>query len=77
MREDCDRFSFLSAFGGRSLIFSFLSGTEDSIPGAFLYRWKGLRFEDKDGKTLLISRGVQDTLPLRWNSPREVLIVGI
>ena len=46
-------------------------------PGAFLYRWNGLRFEDKDGRTLLISRGVQDTLPLRWNCPREVLMVNI
>lgn len=46
-------------------------------PGAFLYRWNGLRFDDKDGRTLLISRGVQDTLPLRWNCPREVLIVDI
>jgi uncharacterized protein len=46
-------------------------------PGAFLYRWNGLRFDHKDGKTLLISRGVQDTLPLRWNCPREVLIVDI
>lgn len=44
-------------------------------PGAFLYRWNGLRFEDDDGRTLLISRGVQDTLPLRWNCPREALIV--
>jgi len=46
-------------------------------PGAFLYRWNGLRFDDQNGKTLLISRGVQDTLPLRWNCPREVLIVDI
>ncbi len=46
-------------------------------PGAFLYRWNGLRFDDQDGRTLLISRGVQDTLPLRWNCPREVLIVNI
>jgi uncharacterized protein len=46
-------------------------------PGAFLYRWNGLRFDDEAGKTLLISRGVQDTLPLRWNCPREVLIVDI
>jgi len=46
-------------------------------PGAFLYRWNGLRFDSKDRKTLLISRGVQDTLPLRWNCPREVLIVDI
>ena len=46
-------------------------------PGAFLYRWNGLRFDQQDGQTLLISRGVQDTLPLRWNCPREVLIVDI
>jgi predicted MPP superfamily phosphohydrolase len=46
-------------------------------PGAFLYRWNGLRFDDEDGRTLLISRGVKDTLPLRWNCPREVLIVDI
>lgn len=44
-------------------------------PGAFVYRWNGLRFDDKDGGTLLISRGVQDTFPLRWNCPREALIV--
>jgi len=46
-------------------------------PGAFLYRWNGLRFDESDGRTLLISRGVQDTLPLRWNCPREVLVVEI
>ncbi|HEX7860217.1 MAG TPA: metallophosphoesterase [Verrucomicrobiae bacterium] len=46
-------------------------------PGAFLYRWNGLRFDDKEGRTLLISRGVQDTLPFRWNCPREVLMVDI
>ena len=46
-------------------------------PGAFVYRWNGLRFDDRDGRTLLISRGVQDTLPLRWNCPREVLLVKV
>ena len=45
-------------------------------PGAFFYRWNGLRFDEGE-KTLLISRGVQDTLPIRWNCPREVLIVDI
>jgi hypothetical protein len=45
-------------------------------PGAFFYPWNGLRF-DEEGKTLLISRGVQDTFPLRWNCPREVLLVEI
>ena len=46
-------------------------------PGALLYRWNGLRFDDQDGRTLLISRGVQDTLPFRWTCPREVLMVDI
>jgi predicted MPP superfamily phosphohydrolase len=46
-------------------------------PGAFLYRWNGLRFDNGGGGTLLISRGVQDTVPLRWNCPREVLLVDI
>ena len=46
-------------------------------PGAFLYRWNGLRFDDEAGRTLLISRGVQDSLPFRWNCPREVLMVDI
>ena len=57
--------------------FVFFEHSGRLYPGAFLYRWNGLRFEDKDGKTLLISRGVQDTLPLRCNCPREVLIVDI
>jgi uncharacterized protein len=46
-------------------------------PGAFVYPWNGLRFETQDGKALLISRGVQDSFPLRWNCPREVLVVDI
>jgi uncharacterized protein len=45
-------------------------------PGAFAYRWNGLRFEDNDS-TLIVSRGVQDTLPLRWNCPREVIAVDV
>ena len=45
-------------------------------PGAFLYRWNGLRFHD-GARTLLVSRGVRDTLPLRWNCPREVILVEI
>ena len=43
-------------------------------PGAFLYRWNGLRFHE-NGSTLLVSRGVRDTFPLRWNCPREVIVV--
>ncbi|HCU25794.1 MAG TPA: hypothetical protein DF383_12320 [Deltaproteobacteria bacterium] len=46
------------------------------FPGAWLNRWNGLRFE-KPGATLLVSRGVSDTIPLRWNCPREVLLCTI
>ncbi len=42
-------------------------------PGAFFWRWNGLRFDEK-GSTLLVSRGVSDTIPIRWNCPREVLL---
>jgi predicted MPP superfamily phosphohydrolase len=45
-------------------------------PGAFAYRWNGLRFQENSG-TLLVSRGVRDTLPVRWNCPREVLAVDL
>ena len=45
-------------------------------PGAFAYRWNGLRFEE-NGTTLLVSRGVRDTVPLRWNCPREVIVVNL
>ena len=41
-------------------------------PGAFLYRWNGLRFLD-GGTTMLVSRGVSDTLPVRFACPTEVL----
>lgn len=44
------------------------------FPGAFLSRWNGLRFE-RQGSTLLVSRGMTDLFPLRWNCPREVLDV--
>jgi predicted phosphodiesterase len=42
-------------------------------PGALVYRWNGLRFAS-GGATLLVSRGAADTLPVRWNCPREVLL---
>lgn len=42
-------------------------------PGAWFYRWNGDQFQR--GKcTMLVSRGVNDTLPIRWNCPREVLL---
>lgn len=41
-------------------------------PGAFVYRWNGPRFQ-VNRTTVLVSQGVNDTFPLRWNCPREVL----
>lgn len=41
-------------------------------PGALFSRWNGLRFAI-GAATLLVSRGVADTLPLRFNCPREVV----
>lgn len=42
-------------------------------PGAWFYRWNGARFEAGES-VMLVSRGVHDTLPIRWNCPREVLV---
>ncbi len=41
-------------------------------PGAFFSRWNGLRFA-LGSATLLVSRGVADTLPVRFRCPREVV----
>jgi uncharacterized protein len=45
-------------------------------PGAWFYRWNGARFTD-GGSTMLVSRGVHDTLPIRWNCPREVILCSL
>lgn len=45
-------------------------------PGALFSRWNGLRFE-LGATTLLVSRGVADTLPLRFRCPREVITCAI
>jgi hypothetical protein len=42
-------------------------------PGAWFYRWNGLRFQDGHC-SLVMSRGVSDSFPLRWDCPREVLL---
>jgi hypothetical protein len=41
-------------------------------PGALIYRYNGLRFHEA-GATMIVSRGAADTLPIRWNCPREVI----
>jgi predicted MPP superfamily phosphohydrolase len=45
-------------------------------PAVWFDRWHGLRFSE-GAATMLVSRGVADTLPMRFNCPREVLLVEI
>ena len=45
-------------------------------PGAWLSRWNGLRFE-RESSVMLVSRGVTDLLPLRWNCPREIILADL
>lgn len=42
-------------------------------PGVWFYRWNGLRFDWHNG-AMIVSRGIADTLPIRWNCPREVIL---
>jgi uncharacterized protein len=46
---------------------------ERLYPAAWIYRWHGLRFAEW-GAVLLVSRGACDTLPVRFNCPREVIL---
>ncbi len=45
-------------------------------PAAWFHRWHGLRFRHGDAD-LLVSRGMADTFPFRFNCPREVLLCEI
>ncbi|HYC78851.1 MAG TPA: hypothetical protein VEI02_14595, partial [Planctomycetota bacterium] len=45
-------------------------------PGAWFNRWTGLRF-DVGATKLFVSLGLGDTLPLRWNCPREVVTLDL
>jgi predicted MPP superfamily phosphohydrolase len=45
-------------------------------PAVWLHPWHGLRFTDGDA-SLLVSRGVADTFPFRFNCPREILLCEI
>ena len=42
-------------------------------PGALFNRWTGPTFQVA-AMRLFVSRGLGDTLPLRWNCPREVIV---
>jgi uncharacterized protein len=45
-------------------------------PGAWFHRWHVLRFTDGRA-ALLVCRGAGDTLPIRFNCPREVIVCTI
>ena len=45
-------------------------------PGAWFYRYNGREFS-RQRTRMVVSLGVHDTLPIRWNCPREVLAVEI
>ena len=42
-------------------------------PGAWFYRWNGLRFTRRNS-VMLVSRGLRDAVPVRVNCPREVIL---
>jgi predicted MPP superfamily phosphohydrolase len=46
------------------------------FPGAWFARYTGPRFE-RAGSTMYVSRGLADTLPIRFRCPREVLLVTV
>jgi|GEM_PF-604753 len=47
-----------------------------SFPGAWFYKYNGLAFTQQKG-SLLVSRGLSDTIPLRWRTPREIILLEI
>lgn len=46
------------------------------FPGAWFYQWNGRRFVIGT-TTLLVSQGANDTFPLRWNCPREIIVCSL
>jgi predicted MPP superfamily phosphohydrolase len=45
-------------------------------PAVWVHRWHGLSFSDRDSR-MIVSRGVADTFPFRFNCPREVILCEI
>lgn len=56
--------------------FVFFKWRKRLFPGAFLYPWNVLRYEWQNS-TLIVSRGIIDTLPIRFNCPRELVLCKI
>lgn len=45
-------------------------------PGAWFFRWNGDIFH-QGSSTMIVGRGANDTMPIRWNCPREVIVCSI
>lgn len=56
--------------GGQCVLATY---SDKLYPAAWFNRWHGLRFRSA-GSLMLVSRGLADTLPMRFNCPREVLL---
>jgi predicted MPP superfamily phosphohydrolase len=79
--HDPKLFPFAVAAGYRLVLAGHLHGgqcvlaicQERLYPAAWLNRWHGLCFRSS-GSTMLVSRGLADIFPVRFNCPREVLL---
>jgi predicted MPP superfamily phosphohydrolase len=49
---------------------------ERLYPAVWVHRWHGLRFANGEAR-MIVSRGVADTFPFRFNCPREVILCEI
>lgn len=49
-------------------------GRGRALPGGWFYRWCGDRWDWEDG-SLIVSRGLGDTLPIRFRCPRELVLI--
>jgi predicted MPP superfamily phosphohydrolase len=60
--------------GGQFRIFKTRSGSH--FPGNIFYKY-GIDRKQVDATTIIVSRGLGDTFPFRWNCPKEVVNVFI
>mgnify|MGYP006144507595 CR=1 FL=1 len=54
----------------------FWESKDELYPGALFYKWNGLRFIN-NGVKILVSKGLGDTIPIRYNCAKEVIEISI
>ena len=60
--------------GGQCVLWTTPAGSQ--WPGCWANRWTALRHR-RGAAVMLVSRGCGDTLPVRWNCPREVIVCDV